>query len=116
MASILVTKLDLSAFDFQKIVGLLKSMEDSVSDVIVSLNSLSFDFDHGGDSVLVELVSEGKALATSDDGPAALEFAVRWQKMYGDPLRVFDESYGFDLELSGFDSADSLARAMVAGE
>ena len=76
----------------------------------------SADFDHGDDSVAVELSPDFRSVEISDTSPAGLEFALRLQLAIPLPLRMFDEGYSFDLDLRSFDSVESLSQAIEAAQ
>jgi hypothetical protein len=69
-------------------------------------------FQCGDDSVLVELKSDLRTFAISDAGPAGIEFAMRLQGEFDEPLRIVDEAYSFDFELKAFNTAAELQNAI----
>ena len=71
-------------------------------------------FHCGDDEVLIELKSDLQSFAVSDSSLAGLEFAVRLQSQFEEPLRIVDEAYSFDLELKSLRTAGQLQDAIRA--
>lgn len=113
MASLLIFRADQGAFVESEALDKLGSI--GVRDL--QRNSMpgaaiAGHFHCGGDAVLIELKSDLQTFAASDLGPAGLEFAVRLQAQFNEPLRIVDEAYSFDLELQSFSTADQLQDAI----
>lgn len=68
------------------------------------------------DSTMVELSDDLETYSTSDDGPAAREFAIRLQSQYEDPLQICDIHYSFHLSLKEYQDALELDQAMLSAE
>lgn len=69
-----------------------------------------FSFDK--DTTMIILSGDLQTYSTSDDGPAALEFAVRLQSCHDDPLMIFDVNYTYHLSLKEYKTAQDLDRAI----
>jgi hypothetical protein len=76
-------------------------------------SAIAGHFDFSNDTVLIELKSDLQAFAVSDFGPASLEFAIRLQAHFKEPLRIVDEAYSFDLGLKSMSTADQLQKAIL---
>ena len=74
---------------------------------------LSGHFDLGDDSTIVRFHPSRETVAISDDGPAAYEFAIRFQRASKVPLRLVDESLSADLQLKDYETAEDLRSAIV---
>ena len=113
MAFLLIFKADQSAFReseaFEKLVsvGVRELVRNSMPGAAIAGH-----FHWCGDTVLVELKSDLQTFAISDYSPAAFEFALRLQAEFNDQLRVVDEAYSFDLELTAFETTDQLRDAI----
>ena len=55
-----------------------------------------------GDTVIVRLNNSSRSVSISDPGPAAYDFAVRLQASFGEPLRMIDQCYNFDIQLKDY--------------
>lgn len=113
MAFLLIFKADQSAFVESEVsmklgtIGVRDLVRNSMPGVAIAGH-----FQWRDDTVLVELKSDLETFAVSDGSSAGIEFALRLQAQYQDPLRIVDEAYSFDLELIAFENANQLRDAI----
>jgi len=113
MAFLLIFRLDDGLFSEQESLRQFESI--GVTDVERSSMpgaAVTGHFHHLSDSVIVEIKSDFKTIAISDSGPAGFEFAWRFQGATTTPLRMVDEAYSFDVELSDIHSMKELRTAI----
>lgn len=104
MASLLLFRDDEGIIDENRFLAALAAMGgiSSIEKNKMHGASVHCHYSADEDTVIVELKTGSRAIAISDLGPAACDFAIRFQAGFKEPLRIIDQGYNFDLQLKNY--------------
>jgi hypothetical protein len=95
-----------------------------VSDAIVEFGGMrcarpegdttqEFDYDVGDSFTAIRFLRDGESIAIDGEGPAALDAAIKIQRAYPQPIKLIDQGYSFELQLTDYHSAHELDCAIT---
>ena len=117
MNSITIVKPSGGKFESETIVQRLISVPNvsvSVHDPIENVFARA-RFNDGENAVLISVNRNLDALWVDGDGLDSLRFVWEFYQRFGQPLRLFDSTYSFDVDLSKLSSLDELEQVVYAG-
>lgn len=110
MSVLFLTRRDEKCFKEQDVIEILLLMEgmSGLREDKTSFGKFEVDFEYNGENVEIYLDADLESIVISEINSAGIEFAWMFQQATSLILRVFDESYSFDLDLADFKSSDAL--------
>lgn len=100
-------------FDREAVSAALHSVRGTYDHKENTLGSLlECRFDWADDSTIVRLTEDQESISLSGSGDASLKLALELQASVGQPLRLVDSDYSFDLPLSEVSSVEDLRSRM----